>query len=87
MGAFIQNRLMSFRRRNVKSPEQSTLDDESIFSQPPSYWYNLDLRRNTRARSIFALCACAAYFLSFIFLLLVSCLNVTSFPQRSITDH
>lgn len=66
----LPDRLRSLRRRNVKTPE-STLDDASIFSQPPSYWYKLDLRRNTRARRIFALCACAAYLLSFVFLILI----------------
>lgn len=66
----LPDRLRSLRRRNVKSPE-SAFDDASIFSQPPSYWYKLDLRRNTRARRIFALCACAAYLISFVFLIIV----------------
>lgn len=66
----LPDRLRSLRKRHVKSPE-SSVDDASIFSQPPSYWYKLDLRRNTRARRIFALCACAAYLISFIFLIIV----------------
>lgn len=67
----LPDRLRSFRRRHVKNPE-SAFDDDSTLSQDPSYWYKLDLRRNTRARRIFALSACAAYLLSFIFLIVVS---------------
>lgn len=63
--------LKNLRRRSTKSAP-STADDASIFSQPPSHWYKLDLRRNTRARRIFALTAAGAYFLSWIFLVLVS---------------
>ncbi|CAN8106425.1 unnamed protein product [Discula destructiva] len=66
----LPDRLRSFRRRHLKSPE-STFDDKSILSQDPSYWYKLDLRRNTRARRIFALIACGAYFISFVFLILI----------------
>lgn len=80
----LPDRLRSFRRRNVKSPE--SLDADSILSQPPSYWYNLDLQRNTRARRIFAMCACGAYLISFVFLILVSRFHALN-PPKIMTDH
>lgn len=72
----LPDRLRSLRRRHVKTPS-SIEDDASIFSQPPSHWYKLDLRRNTRARRIVALTAAGAYLISFVFLILVCAM---SFP-------
>ncbi|PSR84174.1 SUR7/PalI family-domain-containing protein [Coniella lustricola] len=66
----LPDRLKGLRRRHVKSASTSS-EDDSIFTQPPSYWYKLDLSRNTRSRRIFSLLAAAFYFLSFVFLLLV----------------
>ncbi|KAF3761037.1 hypothetical protein M406DRAFT_348389 [Cryphonectria parasitica EP155] len=76
--------LKGLRRRTFKS-SKSLADDESIFSQPPSYWYKLDLNRNTRARRIFALTAAFAYLLSFIFLILVE-LGNTSKSSKILGD-
>lgn len=59
------------RRRTTKSSAAS-LDANSTIWEDDSYWYKLDLRRNTRARSIFAGLASLLYLLSWIFLMLVS---------------
>lgn len=80
----LPDRLASLRRRNVKSPTSSFTDEASIYSQPPSYWYKLDLNRNTRARRTFALLAAFAYLLSFIFLVLVSRTEALRFPNLSL---
>lgn len=58
------------RRRTTKSSAAS-LDANSTIWEDDSYWYKLDLRRNTRARSIFAGLASLLYLLSWIFLMLV----------------
>ncbi|KAG6359089.1 hypothetical protein INS49_012609 [Diaporthe citri] len=58
------------RRRTTKSSAGS-FDANSTIWEDDSYWYKLDLRRNTRARSIFAGLASLLYLLSWIFLMLV----------------
>lgn len=59
------------RRRTTKSSAGS-FDANSTIWEDDGYWYKLDLRRNTRARSIFAGLASFLYLLSWIFLMLVS---------------
>lgn len=58
------------RRRTTKSSAGS-FDANSTIWEDEGYWYKLDLRRNTRARSIFAGLASLLYLLSWIFLMLV----------------
>ncbi|KAJ0107411.1 hypothetical protein N8I77_002334 [Diaporthe amygdali] len=58
------------RRRTTKSSAGS-FDANSTIWEDDGYWYKLDLRRNTRARSIFAGLASFLYLLSWIFLMLI----------------
>lgn len=64
--------LQSLHRRRTTKGSASSVDANSTIWEDEGHWYKLDLRRNTRARSIFAGLASLLYLLSWIFLMLVS---------------
>ncbi|KAI3397220.1 hypothetical protein diail_11099 [Diaporthe ilicicola] len=63
--------LQSLHRRRTTKSSAGSFDANSTIWEDEGYWYKLDLRRNTRARRIFAGLASLLYLLAWIFLILV----------------